>query len=513
MSMEQVLPQGWAQTTLGQVTEVNPRVDLTAVPEDTPVSFVRMAAVEEESGRVDVSQVRPLSEVRRGYTVFQDGDVLFAKITPCMENGKSAVVRELSFGIGFGSTEFHVLRPREGVDAYLLRYFLAQKSYRDAARSSMTGTAGQLRVPAAYLSSTPFPLPPLAEQRRIVAAIEEQFTRLDAGVAAVKRAQATLKRYRAAVLKAAVEGKLTASWRLQHPDVQPASELLADILAERRARWEADLRAKGKDPAKAKYDEPQSPKTEELPELPQGWVWATLDQVSLLQRGRFSIRPRNDPRYYGGAFPFLQIGDLPQDGGEIRGYRQTLNDAGYQVSREFPAGTVLISIAASIGATGILTFAACFPDSIVGATCALLTTARYVEMLLRVNRHELQANAYASGGQPNISLPVLASVLVPFPPVDEQEQVVAEVEQRLSVVSALEATIAANLKRAERLRQAILERAFTGRLVPQNPADEPASALLERVWQEREDRRASGRAAVVETSPTLWAQSKAYGNP
>jgi type I restriction enzyme S subunit len=121
---------------------------------------------------------------------------------------------------------------------------------------------------------------PLAEQHRIVSAIEQQFTRLDAGVAALKRVQAKLKRYRAAVLKAAVEGKLTEAWRAEHPATEPASILLERILKERRARWEADLRAKGKDPAKVKYVEPAKPDLENLPELPEGWCWATLEQLS-----------------------------------------------------------------------------------------------------------------------------------------------------------------------------------------------------------------------------------------
>ncbi len=121
------------------------------------------------------------------------------------------------------------------------------------------------------------PIAPLDEQHRIVAAIEQQFTRLDAGIAALRRAQTKLKRYRAAVLKAAVEGKLTETWRTQHPDTEPASILLERILKERRAKWEADLRAKGKDPAKVRYVEPAKPDTESLPELPEGWCWATVE--------------------------------------------------------------------------------------------------------------------------------------------------------------------------------------------------------------------------------------------
>src|SRR5205814_833556 len=123
-----------------------------------------------------------------GYTAFQEGDVLFAKITPCMENGKVAVARSLASNIGFGSTEFHVLRPEKGIDPQLLFYYLLQESFRQNARANMTGSAGQLRVPAAYLANTLYSLAPLAEQRRIVAAIEQQFSRLDAAIESLNHA-------------------------------------------------------------------------------------------------------------------------------------------------------------------------------------------------------------------------------------------------------------------------------------------------------------------------------------
>src|SRR5206468_2460966 len=132
---------------------------------------------------------------------------------------------------------------------------------------------------------------PLPEQHRIVAAIEQQFTRLEASVAALQRARTKLKRYRAAVLKAAVEGKLTEAWRAEHPTTEPASVLLERILQERRAKWEADLRAKGKDPAKVKYVEPAGPDVEGLPELPEGWCWATPKQLASTNKYSLAIGP------------------------------------------------------------------------------------------------------------------------------------------------------------------------------------------------------------------------------
>ena len=205
---EHLLPSGWVTAAIGDSSVVNPRTFLDPVEADRAVSFIPMAAVEAKTGRIDLSQVRTYGEVSKGYTRFSEGDVLFAKITPCMENGKIAIAKGLTNGCGCGSTEFHVLRTRSGLSQEFLYFFLLQDEFRKGAQRNMAGTAGQLRVPAAWLSEASIPLPPLAEQGRIVVEIETQFTRLDASVAALRRAQANLKRYRASVLKAACEGRL-----------------------------------------------------------------------------------------------------------------------------------------------------------------------------------------------------------------------------------------------------------------------------------------------------------------
>jgi len=174
-----------------------------------------MKCVEEESGRFEPLGDRKVAEVRKDYTPFRDGDVIFAKVTPCMENGKAAVLKGLTNGVGFGSTEFFALRPKRGLDAHYLFHFILQSNFRRDAARNMTGAVGLRRVPKQWLEQQTIPLPEPDEQRRIVAEIEKQFTRLEAGVAALRRVQANLKRYRAAVLKAACEGKLVPTRGLQ----------------------------------------------------------------------------------------------------------------------------------------------------------------------------------------------------------------------------------------------------------------------------------------------------------
>ena len=198
----------WKRVPLTKVAALNPRRFSRELAEDALLSFVPMKSVEEESGRLSANEVRTWRDVKKGYTPFEERDVIFAKITPCMENGKYALASELHGGRAAGSTEFHVFRPTPDLDPKFLLFFLFSPEVRRAAKRSMRGAAGQLRVPTIFFEELEIPLPPLDEQQRIVTEIEKQFTRLEAGVASLKRVQAALKRYRTSVLKAACEGRL-----------------------------------------------------------------------------------------------------------------------------------------------------------------------------------------------------------------------------------------------------------------------------------------------------------------
>ena len=486
---DEAVPVGWGQAPLGHLCLINPRSFVEAVDDGDDVSFVPMAAVEADTGNLDSSLSRPYKEVKKGYTRFSEGDVLFAKITPCMENGKIAVAKGLKNGAGCGSTEFHVMRPIEGLNDRLLMFFLLQEAIRREAQGNMSGSAGQLRVPAAFLEAATFLLPPLAEQHRIVAEIEKQLTRLDAAVAALRRARANLKRYRASVLKDACEGRLVPTEasvaRAEGREYEHAGQLLQRILEERRARWESQEKRRGA------YKEPAAPDTSALPELPEGWVWATLPAIGQLDRGKSRHRPRNDPSLFGGAYPFVQTGDVRQSGELIDSHSQTYNEKGLRQSRLWPAGTLCITIAANIADTGILSYPACFPDSVVGfSSVCNATQTKFVDYYLRTKQSELESLAPATA-QKNINLKVLSEIPFPIPPLAEQHRIVPEVERRLSLVQKAEATLDASLRRAERLRQSVLKRAFEGKLVPQDPNDEPASVLLERIRAERDAAEAS----------------------
>ena len=156
-----------AQVPLGEIYTVNPCGRTAEYPDDTVVRFVTILAVDEQKGKITVRQERTLSEVAKGYISFEEGDILFAKITPCMENGKVALAQDLTNTMGRGSIEFHILWPGESVLGEHIYYFLRQSQFRKEAKKNFTGTAGQQRVPKSFMQEFPIPLPPLNEQRRI----------------------------------------------------------------------------------------------------------------------------------------------------------------------------------------------------------------------------------------------------------------------------------------------------------------------------------------------------------
>ena len=210
------LPPGWKWAKLSSIALINPprRRDIPYAP-NTPVTFVPMQSVSEDTGTIAWPEMRPLAGVSKGYTYFEEGDVLFAKITPCMQNGKHAIARDLTNGLGFGTTEFHVIRPGENVTADWIHRFLRQPWVLKEAARHFRGAVGQQRVPKQFLIDLPIPLPPLAEQKRIVSILNEQLAAVErARKAAVERLEAA-RALNAAYLRDAYESHATQSWEFR----------------------------------------------------------------------------------------------------------------------------------------------------------------------------------------------------------------------------------------------------------------------------------------------------------
>ena len=439
---------------LSEAVELNPKPDRRALTDDTEVSFVPMAAVEAASGRMDASTVRRYAEVKKGYTHFRDGDVLFAKITPCMENGKMAVAHNLRNGIGLGSTEFHVLRPRDGVDPHYVYHFVSSGRYRSEAAHHMTGAVGQKRVPLAFLEQSQIPLPDINEQRAVVAEIEKQFSRLDEAVAGLQRVKANLKRYKAAVLKSAVAGRLVETEadlaRREGRSFETGTQLLQRILDTRRSQRQG----------KGKYKEPAAPDTTGLPELPEGWVWASIEQLADVVRGG-SPRPAGDSRYFGGPVPWITVGPITADESDyLHRVPEGLTLEGKERSRYIEPQTLLLTNSgATLGVPKISLIGVCINDGVAALLDVDYPLKRYLLSFLRTKTISLR-RINQGAAQPNLNTSIIKAMVVSLPPNEEQHRIVAEVDRLLSIAREAEAEVEANLKRAQGLRQAILQTAF-----------------------------------------------------
>jgi len=317
------------------------------------------------------------------------------------------------------------------------------------------------------------PLPPLPEQHRIVAKIEELFTRLDAGVAALTNAKTLLKQYRQAVLKAAVEGRLTEEWRKEHAgEIEPASVLLERIQAERKQRL-------GKN-----YKPPKPIDTSNLLELPEGWAWARVTSIGEVVTGTTPSKKR--PEYYGNDYPFYKPTDL-NCGYYVHKSADSLSVDGIKRARSLPANTILVTcIGATIGKTGLIRRAGASNQQI---NAILNESAIIPEYLFFTIISPFFQNGILSKAS-STTLPILnkskfEELPIMIPSTDEQLAIVSEIERMFSIIDESEQIIDAELQRAQSLRQSILKRAFAGKLVPQDPADEPASVLLERIRKEK----------------------------
>ena len=383
-------------------------------------------------------------------------------------------------------------RPKSELEKKYLHYFLSSPSYWEQISQESAGIALQ-NVNAKKLAGLIIPLSPLAEQRRIVAEVEKQFARLDASVAALRRAQANLRRYRASVLKAACEGRLVPNEaelaRSEGRGYEPAGVLLERILAERRARWETQEKRRGK------YKEPTAPDTSALPELPEGWVWARLDSISEVRLGR----QRSPKRATGPNMrPYLRAANVTWNGLNLSDVKEMdFNPGEFEIYR-LERGDILLSEASGsadeVGKPAIWDGEiedCCFQNTLIRVRAYRPIVPFLFYHLLSDARSGALGRAARGVGIHHLGAERSASWAVALPSIAEQCRIVAEVERRLSVVQQAEATVGASLARAERLRQSILKQAFSGELVPQDPKDEPASVLLERIKAEREAAQAS----------------------
>ncbi len=461
-SSEFDFPEGWTTERLETVASINPRHS-TAFDDSMSVTFLAMPAISESGPDFDRSIERPLSEVRKGYTHFAEGDVLFAKITPCMENGKGAVAKGLKNGVGCGTTELHVIRPCNKLNPDFLYRYLQQQSVRSDAAANFTGSAGQLRVPTSFISNLQLPIPPLAEQRRIVAKLEELLGKVSSSQQRLSRVPSLLKRFRQSVLAAACSGRLTADWREENPDA---------------SSYDIPLDAKGDG-----FDDG----------TPKSWSVTTLRTlIKLVTSGS-----RGWAAYYAkNGSVFVRAQNISRDILDLEdvAYVQLPNKAEGLRTKVLRDDILITITGANVAKSALVNVE--LEDAYVSQHVALvrLFDPRLAGYLFHWitsvghGRKQLLESAYGQG-KPGLNLDNIRDVRVAIPPLTEQSEIVCRVEKLFAFAAQIEARLKQAQTHIDRLTQSILAKAFRGELVPTEAElarrdgrnYEPASVILEQI--------------------------------
>jgi type I restriction enzyme S subunit len=454
--MSDELPQGWTTAQLDQIAEINPRHP-KGLDDSMFVSFVPMAGLSETKPEFEFTEERPLGVVRKGFTHFAEGDVLFAKITPCMENGKGAVARELRNKLGCGTTELHVIRPLADISPEYIYRFLAQPRIRRAAKENFTGTAGQARVPTSFIEELEIPLAPLAEQRRIVAKLETLLGKVDACQQRLAKIPVLLKRFRQSVLAAACSGRLTADWREEKPDADPVQfgSATDDLPVSWRECPLAEVVRVSSGEAFKKSEYSQS--------------GARLLQIANVSFGKIIWEQQNFlPVSYLKSHSDLAL----QEGDILMALNRPLLNWRIKVARVTKADLPAI-LYQRVGRF-----------SFIGGTRTVNVDYLFQFLQSFGFIHELNERLRGTD-QPYVNPPEMLEIAFPVPPLAEQQEIVRRVEALFALADQIEARFQKAQSQVDKLTPSILARAFRGQLVPQDPTDEPAEKLLERIKSAR----------------------------
>lgn len=507
MTSKYCVPDTWIVT---QVKDVVESIDygLTASANESPSGprFLRITDI--QNGRVDWDAVPSCDLRSKDVERYQlvDGDLVFARTGAT--TGKSFLIRNCPDRAVFASYLIR-LRASAILDPRFLALCFQTADYWRQISETSTGTA-QPGVNATKLNELWLSVAPEGEQRRIVEAVESYFTRLDDAVATLERVERNLKRYRASVLKAAVEGRLVpteaALAKQEGRSYEPASVLLERILTERRCRWSES----GK---KGKYQEPALPDTINLPDIPEGWCWASFDALSLNVDGGNAATASSEPS----ERTILTSRAVRQGYIDFADARFLPKEAEQKTDPYIGPGDLLFTRLSGtldyVGNCAVVPDSVPprieFPDRIFRARCLSGISRRYIQHCFadKTLRRQLERAARSTAGHQRISLSDLRMYSIPLPPLAEQERIVTEVDRALSIFADVDTAVQTSRSRSQRLRQSVLKWAFEGKLTDQDPKDEPASVLLERIKAER-----GVTKAMTESAPQRGAKKKQVGH-
>ena len=420
------IPESWKWVRVQLITCLNPKNDLS---DDLETSFIPMTLVDNGYRNNHSFEIKKWGSIKKGFTHFADGDIGIAKITPCFQNRKSVVFRNLKNGYGAGTTEFSIVRVvNELLSREFLLWFFKSAYFIDNGVKSFTGTAGQQRIQKDYLAMCVCPLPPLAEQHRIVAKIEELLPLVDRYAAAYEKLEQFNAKFpedmKKSILQYAIQGKLVE----QRPEEGTGEELYQQIQAEKQR-----LIKEGK----IKKEKPLPEIAEdEIPfDIPESWKWVKVGEIGSWGAG--ATPPRTNPAYYGGTIPWLKTGDL--NDGFINVIPEFITDLALEkISvRLNPVGSVLMAMyGATIGKLGILKI----PATTNQACCACIPyngIHNWYLFYYLMSMRRTYISMAEGGAQPNISKEKIVNSVFPLPPLVEQKRIVATIEELLPLCERL----------------------------------------------------------------------------
>ena len=420
------VPENWCWIHLGELYQINPK---NLAEDFVDAAFIPMEKIAPGFVNEYSFDVQPWCKAKKGHTQFADGDVAFAKISPCFENRKSMLLNNLPNGIGGGTTELVILRQSHMNQKYTF-WFISQEQFIRGGIATYSGTVGQQRISMDYVRTYPIPVPPLAEQQRIVDRIESLFAKLDEAKQKAQDALDSFETRKAAILHKAFTGELTAQWRKEHGVGM------------------------------------------------ESWETKKYSEICNIVRGG-SPRPAGSPEFYGGNIPFMKVADITRNTGPyVNSTEYTIKEAGLKKTRMVDRNTLLLTNSgATLGVPAICTFKTTFNDGIAAFLGLNPDTLLFHYYFWTSKTAALRA-INKGAAQPNLNTDIIGNVEISLPRENEQCEIVRLLDNLLAKEQQAKESAEGVLEQIDLIKKAILARAFRGELGTNGPSEESAVELL-----------------------------------
>jgi type I restriction enzyme, S subunit len=466
------IPGSWTWTSIGEIAQViRQQIDPSEAP-NSEFNYLSIENIESNTGELVRFQRTKGKDIGSAKIKFTIRDVLYSKLRPYLNKV------HLPLFDGISATDLIPLRPDERIKREYLAYYLRTRAIVEYLNGKVHGI--QLpRVPVVDILNVAIPLPPKDEQERIVLKIEELFAQRKSALDSLSDVAPILKKFRQVVLTKAFTGQLIP----QEPNDESADKLLRKILMERRVVWQRELRSRGKDPTKLHYKPPMEPESVIQPEIPATWTWAAVDQLCFM----VTDGEHDTPKRQASGIPLLSARNVIDGSIRLEDVDHISKEEHQRIKKRLTitAGDVLLTCSGTVGRSCVVP--PNFDCSMVRSVALLkpvygMVDSNYLSLALRSSLLQEQINQKKTQtAQSNIFQGKIRALVVPLAPLNEQRRVVQRLRELFGIASEIERSMMTAKRKVELLDQAILDKAFRGELVPQDPNDEPASFLLDEI--------------------------------